>query len=232
MVKQHLKAIAAPHTWNVDRKKEVFITRPNAGAHTLEAGMSLSTVMRKLIKIAKSSKEVKLVLRTKQVLVDGTKRNESKLSVGLMDVISIPELKESYRMLLDRKGRLTAVKIDEAEAKMKLSRIKSKTKLKGNMIQLNMIDGRNIILKKDAYKTGDVLEISLPDQKIKNHLPFEKKMRVLMIGGAHSGDHGTIKEITENKIKYTSRSGETYETLRKYAFIIGKEKPIIRLQNE
>ena len=117
MVKNHLKTIAVPKTWHVKRKAAKFITRPNAGAHTLESGMALTTVLRKLVKVAKTAKEVKHVLTEKEVLVDGKKRKEPKLIVGFMDVVSLPGVNESHRILLDRKGRLIAVKISEAEAK-------------------------------------------------------------------------------------------------------------------
>ncbi|MBU0461755.1 MAG: 30S ribosomal protein S4e [Nanoarchaeota archaeon] len=230
MVKNHLKRIAAPRTWHIERKEATFITRPKAGAHPLDSSMALSTVLRMLIKVAKSSKEAKYVLTEKGVLVDGKRKREPKHAVGLMDVVSLPQLNESYRMLLDRKGRLHAIKISEKEAKTKLSRIESKTKIKGNKIQLNLFDGRSLIVDKDSYKTGDVLELELPGQKILSHLQFDKKMTVMLIGGKHAGDYGPIEEIKENKIIYTSKTGEKYETLRKYAFLVGKEKPMIQLE--
>jgi small subunit ribosomal protein S4e len=230
MVRNHLKRIAAPKTWHIPRKKEVFITKPAAGAHALESCMALTTVLTRLAKVAKSAREARHLMNEKQVLVDGTRRKESKLPVGLMDVLSLPDLKESYRVLLDEKGRLKVVKISEKESKTKLSRIESKTVISGKKTQLNLLDGRNIIVDKDDYKTGDVLELELPSQKILSHLKMDKKMSVLLIGGKHAGDHGMIEEINENKIIYANKSGERYETLRKYAFIIGKDKPLIMLE--
>jgi len=40
-MKNHLKRIATPRTWVIDRKAETFITRPKPGAHSLYFGMSL-----------------------------------------------------------------------------------------------------------------------------------------------------------------------------------------------
>src|SRR3989344_2575147 len=118
MVKQHLKRIATPSTWNIKRKKNVWITRSYPGAHTLDKSLSLNTAMKEVIKCAKTSKEVRTILQTKTVLVDGIQRKELKLPVGLMDVISFPDIKESYRMLLSKKGSITSVEIKEAESKL------------------------------------------------------------------------------------------------------------------
>jgi len=230
MVKNHLKRIAAPRTWLIKRKQATFITRSNPGAHTQELSMSLSSVLTMLAKVVKTSKEVKYILTEKQVLVDGKVRRESKHPVGLMDVISLPKIGEFYRMLMDKKGRLCIVKISEKESKMKLSRIQSKTIMQGNKIQLNMEDGRSLVVDKDTYKTGDVLELELPSQKIKSHLTFDKKMSVLLLGGKRAGATGVIDEINENTIMYSAASGEKYETLRKYAFIVGNSKPLIKLE--
>lgn len=226
----HLKIIAAPKTWHIKRKAEKFVTRPNPGAHSIQTSMSISSVLRLLLKVAKTSKEVKAIMHDKDVLVDGKRRKETRHSVGFMDVVSIPELKESYRIIPDSHGRLSAIKISENEAKTKLSRIESKTMIKGNKTQLNMSDGRAIILDKNDYATGDVLEIEIPSQKIKTHLKFDKNMLVLLVGGKHAGDHGKVEEIKDNKIIYSSKSGSKYETLRKYAFLIGKDKSLITLE--
>ena len=225
MVKLHLKRIAAPKTWHIDRKKNKFIVRPRPGAHNLEYGMSLSLAMRGLLKVAKTSKEAKQILQIKDVFVDKRKRVDPKYPVGLMDIIEFPQIEEQFRLLLDSKGRLTAVSVDKKENSVKLSRIENKTKISGGKTQLNMSDGRSIIIDKDPYKVGDTLEIVLPDQKIKTHLKFEKGASILLIAGSHRGSLGKVEEISENKILVKSGK-DKFETLKKYAFVIGAEKPL------
>lgn len=224
MVKNHLKRIAVPKTWNIPRKEGVYITRPNPGAHPMDYSMSISLFMREFIKVAKSAKEVKKILNTKDVFVDKRKRTDDKYPVGIMDIIEFPQIEEYYRVLLDNKGRLSAVKADSKEAKFKLSKIVSKTKLPKAKVQLQMSDGRSIIVDKDTYKTGDSLQLELPEQKIVGHLPLEKGALVLLIGGKQAGKVETVEEISDTKILLKSKK-DSFETAKRYAFVVGKDKP-------
>ena len=224
MVKNHLKRIATPKTWNIPRKEGKFVTRPNPGAHRLQHGMSLSLVMREFIKVAKSSREAKTILSTKDVFVDKKKRTDPKHIVGLMDIIEFPELEETYRILLDSKGRLTTVKTNAKEAKFKLSKITSKSKISKGRTQLHTSDGRNITAEKDIYKTGDTIQLELPEQKITAHYPLEKGALVLLTGGKYSGLVATVQEISGGKIMLKTKK-DVFETHTKHAFVIGKDKP-------
>lgn len=229
MTKSHLKRLAAPRTWAIARKENTFITRPNPGPHSMMFGISLSTLMTDLIGCAKTKKEVKSILHDKEILVDGTRRKDEKFMAGLMDTISIKEIDEHYRVILDKKGKLAVVKIDAKEAGIKPSRIMNKTILKKGLIQLNMIDGRNMLVKDGKYKVGETLMLSLPKQDIKEHLKLEPGMIAYLIGGKHIGGHGLIEAIDGNNIKIKSGS-DLFETAKRYAFVIGKDKPMIGLE--
>ena len=56
-------------------------------------------------------------------------------------------------------------------------------------------------------------------------------MLVYLVGGKHAGTLGIIENVSENKIAYKEQAGEgkKYETLKEYAFVIGKDKPIVSL---
>ena len=56
MVKNHLTRLTAPKSWPIRRKGIKFIIRPQAGAHSLKNGISLSLVVRELLKYAKTKK--------------------------------------------------------------------------------------------------------------------------------------------------------------------------------
>ncbi|MBW2965384.1 30S ribosomal protein S4e [Candidatus Woesearchaeota archaeon] len=227
MVKNHLKRIAAPKTWNIDRKSSKYTVKAYPSGHPMEHGMPLSLAMRELIKVARTAKEAKRIINTKDVFVDRRKRTEERFLVGLMDIVEFPQLEEQYRVLLDAKGRLTAVKADKKEAATKLCRLESKTKVSGNRTQLNLSDGRNILVDKDTYKAGDTLQLLLPDQKVQDHLKLEKGSLVLLIGGKHSGTIAKMEEISGNKIMIKTSKNQKFETLKKHAFVVGKEKPAL-----
>ena len=236
MVKNHLKRIAAPQTWRIARKKSTFITRPKPGAHSRAHSISLSILMRELTKVTKSSKEVKYVIHKKEVLVDGTKRHDPKLPVGIMDVVEFPQLAETFRVSLDEKGKLNAIPISDKEKNLKVCMIVNKQwiklkglKNKGTKLQIQLNDGRNILLDDDkaGYKTGDSLLLEVPSQKIKECLKFEKGAIVFLLGGKHAGSLGLIEEIFDKNIIFQTQSNEKYETSKKYAFIVGKKDPKI-----
>lgn len=229
MVKNHLKRIACPRTWHIARKGTTFITRPKPGAHPLQLAVSLSVFMRTMGKVAKSAKEAKKMLHDKEVFVDGKRRKDPKLPVGLMDVISFPAANEHFLVLIDSKGRLKARPLQAADTKSKLSRIESKSRIKGGRTQLNMSDGRNILVEKDTFKTGATLQLELPSQKILNHISFEKGVLIFLAGGKYAGSSGVLTEINGGAISFEDSNKQMISTAKKYAFIIGKEKPLIPL---
>ncbi|MBI5398013.1 30S ribosomal protein S4e [Candidatus Woesearchaeota archaeon] len=229
MVKNHLKRIAAPKTWNIERKESTWITRPNSGAHSFLLGLSLDTVMRDMTKVAKTASEANFIVKTKDVLVDKKRRRDRRFNVGIMDLVEFPAIEESYRILLDEKGRLTAVRVSDGENTTKLSRIERKTKISGGKTQLTLSDGRNIILSKDAYHVGDSLQLELPSQKILHHYPLGKGATVYLLFGKHAGKIGTVEEINKGKLIFSAHGEkrEKYETLACYAFPVGAEKPAL-----
>ncbi len=228
MVRNHLKRLAVPRVWPIKRKENTFIVKPNPGAHSLKLGMSLGVFIRDILKYAKTTKEVKKILQNKDILVDGIRRKEHRFIVGLMDVISIPELKKYYRVILDKKGKIVLIDIKKDDASIKPCRITGKNKVKGK-VQLNLFDGRNILVDKDDYKVNDTIIISLPTQEIKKCIKLDKKGTVFLIGGKHVGETGIVEDIIADKIRYKSKDG-VFETLKRYAFAIGKEKPEIKLE--
>jgi len=229
-MKKHLKRLTIPKSWMVKKKGIVFITKPNPGPHPIKLGLSLGTIMRDMLGIAKNSKEVKKILHDTEVLVDGIKRKELKFPVGLMDVIEFKKSNEYFRIILE-KGKLNLIPIDKKEATLKPCRITGKNKVKGKT-QLNLYDGKNILIEKDDYQVGDTAVISLPKQEIKEHIKLEKGCTICLIGGKHVGNIGKIEGIISNKITYKNKEGEIIETLKKYVFVVGKDKPSISLEKK
>ena len=53
----------------------------------------------------------------------------------------------------------------------------------------------NLLVKKDDYKTGDVLKLELPAQTIIGHHKLEEGADVLVTGGRHAGEIAPIGNI-------------------------------------
>src|SRR3989338_3925974 len=172
-----LKRLNMPKTWHIKRKGIKFITRPNPGRR-FDLAMPINLIIKDLLKYAKTNKEVRAILQTRNVLVDGKRKKEVKLPVGLFDAIDIEN--DYFRVIINKKGKIEVIKTSKDDAAIKPCKIIGKTKVKGKT-QLNLYDGKNILVEKDTYKVGDTLIISLPKQDIKKHIKFEKNALVYLI---------------------------------------------------
>ncbi len=220
-MKNHLKRIAAPKTWFINRKSNTFILRPNPGAHSFHYGLPLGVILRDMLTVASTMGEVRKVLHNKEVLIDGVKRDDHRFLVGLFDVVSLPELKKQYRLVLDVKGRLVLSEITEKESGIKISKIVGKTALRGGKIQFNLHDGKNIVTDTKA-SVGDSFVVTLPALKIAKVLPLKQGMHIFLTKGKHAGDSGVLKEIKGREATYSARDADI-DTAKEYLFVVGEK---------
>lgn len=231
---KRLKRLAAPKHFPFFRRKGItWAIKPSPGPHRAKECIPLAMIVRELLGYAQNLREARKIISKGLVLVDGRPRKDYKYPVGFMDTISIPKTNEHFRVLIDRKGKFKLVKISEEEAKYKLTRIENKTMVKGGKIQLNCIDGINL-LADNSYKTGDTIKITLPEKKIVGHLPFKEGNLAFVIGGKHVGKVGKIVEIKKGSLTRRSEvilesDGERFTTPKRYVFVIGTEKPEVTL---
>jgi small subunit ribosomal protein S4e len=231
MVKNHIKSLNTPKTWNVARKGTIFTTRPNPGAHSFNLGISLNHVIKRELGLANTTKEVKLILNNGDCLVNNKEAKDVHLNVGFMDIVSFPKIKKYYRITINKTGKLFLLEINEKESLLKLSKITNKTVLKKGKVQLNTMDGKNILIDKDSYNTSSSLLIDLSKSEIKKSLNLEKNAIVILIGGRHIGSIGMIESVSSNSIIFRDNiEDKEYETLKKFVFVIGKDKSEIMVE--
>jgi small subunit ribosomal protein S4e len=193
--------------------------------------MPAAMVLRDMIGACDTAREAKRIIGNREMLVDGTAVKSPKDPIGIMDTITLPKMNLFYRMLLTDKGKLTIVPIPEAEAQWKLCRIEGKTKITGGKIQLNLSGGRNIVLEKNKYKSGDTLKIDVVEQKVLGSYPLASGAHALIINGPLSGKVETVAETVvvkgpaDNVVKFKSGT----ETVKRNVFVIGSSKPEIKL---
>lgn len=192
----HLKRLVAPRSWPIQRKKTVFITRPYPRAK-LEYSLPLSIILRDMLKTADTIREVRRILSEKNVLVNGVVRTNLRFAVTIMDILEIKKIGKYYRVTFDRLGR---VKLEETDKPAyRLARVENKTKIKSGKIQLNLLDGTNVIADKEEYKTGDVVKLSIPDNKLTGKITPKEGANALVIGGAHRGESAKVKALELSK---------------------------------
>ena len=236
----HLKRHMMPKMWKLPRKTNVFVVRPSPGPHPLNSCIPLTIIVRDMLGYADTFGEAKKIISSGKIVVDKKPRKNHKFPVGFMDVIEIPEIKEYYRVVMGTHG-LELQKTTEKDTGAKLCRIRGKTTVKGGLFQLNLHDGRNILIKRNMYKVGDTLLISLPDQKILKHYSFEKGVPATIVAGRNIGIRGTVKEIKKKKsmlekstVVISTSDGREIQTPWEYVFVgeLEPSKPSARTEKE
>ncbi|MBI2647681.1 30S ribosomal protein S4e [Candidatus Woesearchaeota archaeon] len=228
MGKSHLKRLAANQAWNIKRKHFKFITKPSHGYHGLGKGMAFNTLLKEILNYATTTKEVKKILNSNYIRIDYRRIKDFKFPVGLFDTIEFTNTSEYFRVIFNSKGKIELQKISKDESSIKPCKIIGKKMVKGKL-QLNLFDGKNIFVDNNSYRVGDTIVISLLDKKIIKHLKLDKKSTIFLTGGKHIGEIGNVVDMVENKIIYKDSNDNLVETLKKYAFVIGDEKSMIKL---
>ncbi|MFP4655414.1 MAG: 30S ribosomal protein S4e [Methanohalobium sp.] len=229
---KHQKRISIPNSWRVAKKSNKWITTTSPGPHHKKQSIPISVVLRDMLGFVDNRSEAKRVLSQGKVLVDGKARKDLNFPVGLFDVITLPEMNESYRLLINQKSKLVLQKLEDGEEN-KLCKINDKSMVKNGAIQLNLSDGTNLIGTND-YNTKDSIIITVPDKNIVKHLEYKEGNLAIIVGGKHTGEVGTIKTInktrsSENNTVKISGLKYDFETIEDYVVVIGEDKPEIKL---
>ena len=222
---RHIKRISAPRIWKIERKVYPFAPKTSPGPHPIRRSLPLLIVLRDILHLGDNRREIKKILASGNLKVDGRVIKDLKFPIGFMDVISVGD--KNYRALYDVTGRIKIVEIPEEHSKWKLVRIEKKRVVKGGKIQLNLHDGRNILTEENKYKSNDVLKIILPSQEIVNHYPLVKGSVAMIIGGQHRGQLAHVEEyvVTKSVKDNIVRFEEGFETNRRNVFVVGIGKP-------
>jgi small subunit ribosomal protein S4e len=236
-----LKRKPAPDFWPIHKKEFTWVVKPASGPHSLETCLPLTLVLREVLEVAKTKKEAGMILSEGKVIVDGKVRRKADFPVGLMDVISLPDLDKSYRVLPSNKG-LSLSSISKSEAAFKLGRVEDKMTVTGGM-QIALHDGSNLLVKvadpknptEVTYETFDVLKLSLPDKQVEGVLKTKVGNLAVITGGKNIGKMGKIVEIEKTEAKKRRQAlaviedanGAKYQTILDYVFSLGEKEPLI-----
>jgi small subunit ribosomal protein S4e len=226
----HQKRLSAPKTIKVPRKIKKWLVKTAPGPHNKNA-VPLLIIVRDFLELADTAREARRIIAAGEILVDGVIRKDYRFPVGLFDVISIPKLGKSYRILFDEQGRYVPKEIEDD--KLKLYKVTGKTMVRGK-VQLNLFDGTNLIATNE-YRTKDSVLMEIPEKKIIDHLKFEEGALVMITGGTHAGEMGRIKQYkivrsaAPNLVTIVGE--EEFTTIEDHVFVVGKKdsKPIIDL---
>lgn len=240
---RHIKSFGAPAFWPILRKAYKWTVKTSPGPHPISKSVPLLIVVRDFMGLAETSSEARKIIAEGNIRIDGRVRKDYKFPVGIMDVTEVVKTGEYFRVLPVPTKVLGLLPISKDEASFKLCRIENKTTVKGGHIQLNLHDGRNVLIKvsdprkpaEDVYETLGTVKLSLRDGKIEEYYPVREGSVAIIIGGKNVGRVAKILKIYEGVRHYRKqvqlsdfKGSEFFTTLDK-VFVLGSEKPVIKV---
>jgi small subunit ribosomal protein S4e len=228
-----LKRRAAPRTWTIPRKGTKWVKRPAPGPHAQLESVPLLLVLRDLRHVAQSAREARLLLGAGKVKVDGRAVHDLARGLGLMDTLTLDApLNEHYRLLKNRRGKLTLVPIAAAESTTKIGRVRFKHAVRGGRVEVTLHDGRNLLVTPDSpWHVGDSLKLELPSQKVVGHLPLAAGSLAYVAGGSHVGEVARVDRVEVRNSPHPNlvHFKEGFSTVKEYVYVIGETTPQITL---
>jgi small subunit ribosomal protein S4e len=241
-LKKHMKRLNAPKHWMLSKLGGIWAPRPTTGPHKLRECLPLSLILRNRLKYSLSRRETNIITMKRLIQVDGKVRTDMNYPAGFMDVVSIPDCKDNYRLLFDVKGRFALNKIDAEDARYKLCRIKSVSRGNKASIGRNPFfsgqkavipyavthDGRTLRFVDPAIKANDVVKFDLQTGKVVSFYKFEIGKIAMINGGKNVGRVGVITHRDRHPggfdiVHLTDKRGNKFATRVGNVFVIGEK---------
>lgn len=192
----------------IPRKGTTYVARASG---YLDTGIPVVVAIRDVLKLAKTSREVKQLIHEGLLSINGRKVKDFKEAIKFFGIF---EADKKYKLTVLPTGRYS---FEETKDDFRVCKVIGKKMLKGKTIQINLHDGTNF-LSKEKVSIGDSVEIGL-DGKVKKIVHFEKGKNVFVISGNKMGVKGKIVEIKDGKFTLKTEDGES-ELDKSHAFVI------------
>jgi len=232
MVKKHLKRIAAPKEWRIRRKLSVFILRPYPGRHTMRTSIPIGVVFREILHLARTMKEVRAIMQNKKILINKKRVTDPKVAIGFMDVLEIDDLKKAYRVLFNKNGELVFHEIDKDDTSERLLKVTGATLTKKG-VQVHFSDGTNLLGIKEKVSAGDTIIYDMVKNEVSGHIKLDNGVIAFVSSGKMIGNIVKVLRIEGNnaviELYNNNKEKSSLVTLKKNLFVIGKDKPVIKL---
>ncbi|HIG51936.1 hypothetical protein CXT76_01990 [Candidatus Parvarchaeota archaeon] len=186
----YLSRAKASRKLPLPRKGTKYLAR--ASSH-LNSGVPVVIAIRDMLKLAKTSKEVKKMINERMIKINGKEVKDLKESIKLFNLLTIGE---TYKLILSNFKKFDFEKVED---KSRIAKVINKKILGKKKIQLNLHDGTNILTDK-LVKINDSIELDLKNKLIKI-IKMEKGNELFIFSGKNAGKTGKLLEIDKNKIK-------------------------------
>lgn len=202
----HVKRQTIGKFWPVPRKGTKYLA---TASHEKSKGIPLVVIMRDVLKFVRNKKELQGLINDDKVLINGKIVRDVKYPIILFDSLSFPSIKKYYRAVLENK-KISIKEITEAESKKRIYKVIDKKLLKGKKVQVNLINGRNILLE-EKINTGDFIVLDSNNKVIKV-LELQKGSKAVVTKGKHIGAEGSVKNVSEEGgskiVELSSKDGD------------------------
>ncbi|XP_055249296.1 40S ribosomal protein S4, X isoform-like [Moschus berezovskii] len=224
--KKHLKHIAAPQHWMLDKLTGVFAPCPSTGSHKLRECLPLIIFLRSRLKYALIGDEVKICMQ-RFIKIDGKVCTDITYPAGFMDVISIDKTGENFHLIYDTKGHFAVHRITPEEAKYKLCKVRKIFVGTKGIPHLVTHDARTIHYPDLLIKVNDTIQTDLETGKITDFIKFDTGNLCMVTGGANLGKIGVITNRERHPgsfdvVHVKDVNGNSFATRLSNIFVIDK----------
>lgn len=183
----------------IPRKGTKYIAR--ASSH-LSNSVPVVIAIRDMLHLAQATREVKQMIHQSLLKINGKPVKDYKTSIKLFNIFEAG--KRAYKLTLSKNGKF---QFEESKENLRICKITNKKLLKNNTIQLNLLDGSNILLNNgEKVKVGDSIYIDFSG-RIKSHLPLEKGRDIFVFSGKYIGKSGKIESLNDKNVTIKLKDG-------------------------
>jgi small subunit ribosomal protein S4e len=240
---KHMKRLNAPKHWMLSKLGGIWAPRASTGPHKLRECLPLSIILRNRLKLSLNRRETNTIVMKRKIQVDGKVRTDLNYPAGLMDVVSIPDTKENFRLIYDVKGRFTLTAVTAEQAQFKLCRIVKVDRANKASSGRNPFftgqkavvpyavthDGRTLRFIDPTVKVGDTVKIDIKTSKVKEIYKFSMGKIALISGGKNVGRVGQIVSRDRHPggfdiVHLKDSRGNEFATRVSNVFVIGEKQ--------
>jgi len=189
----HLTRKNSSNLWPIEQKSTKYVIVPS---HAKNRGMPLLIIMRDVLGLIQTRRELKKILLEEKVLVNNKVAKEENLTLQVFDTLNLKVLEKFYKLTFSKVGKFALEEISEKDTAKKIAKVINKKILDKGKMQINLNDGRNI-LSDEKISVGDSVLVDFKSNKIEKVLHLEEKSSVMIIEGKHKGKSGVIVKVEE-----------------------------------
>lgn len=223
----HLKRITAPRSWMLDKQRGTFALKPASGPHKKVECIPLGYLISRFLGYASNVKELGIILKGKNIKINGCVRTNPKFPVGLFDVLSIEKTNEHFRVLYNVVKKFHLHRINPEEACCRLAKVTKKYSNLGiPYIVTNC--GTSFRFCDPKIDVSYTVKVDIPSGKVVDYIAPGVDKVVFVSKGKARGRVGIITSVNtqgkETIYGITDFAGDTFSCTYKSCVLIGESE--------